>query len=95
MTHDIKIYVKYRMHIWNGRNAAKAISQEKHASLFGKMAVLLTKHCDSSFEFTVLQHRQSEGGVNNFATDAATVIKGRVTEEEQALQNSLGWIIKI
>jgi hypothetical protein len=38
-----------------------------------------------NLDVVVLQRRQSEGGMNNFATEAASVIKGRVAQEDQAL----------
>jgi hypothetical protein len=50
-------------------------------------------HYDSNLGTMVLQHCQSEGGMNNFATEAASVIKGRVTQENQVLPTSAGWII--
>jgi hypothetical protein len=38
---------------------------------------------NSNLDVVVLQHCQSGGGMNNFATEAASVIKGRITQEEQ------------
>lgn len=40
---------------------------------------------DSNLEVMGLQHHQSEGGMNNFVTEAASVIKRKVTQEEQVL----------
>jgi hypothetical protein len=42
---------------------------------------------DGNLDVVVLQRRQSKGGMNNFATEAASVIKGRVAQEDQALPN--------
>jgi hypothetical protein len=39
------------MHIWNNLNAVKAISQEKHTSLFDKMAALPTERSWCVLEF--------------------------------------------
>jgi hypothetical protein len=39
------------MYIWNGLNAAKAISLEKHTSLFDKMAALPTERSWCVLEF--------------------------------------------
>jgi hypothetical protein len=53
MCHDIKIRVKYNtvnVHL-NGLNAAKAISREKHTSLFDKMAALPTERGCCVLEF--------------------------------------------
>jgi hypothetical protein len=44
----------------------------------------LTKSTNRNFDAEVLQRRQSKGSMNNFATEAESVIKGRVMQEEQA-----------
>jgi hypothetical protein len=40
---------------------------------------------DGNLDVVVLQHRQSNGGMNNFPIEAVSVIKGRVVQEDQAL----------
>jgi hypothetical protein len=45
---------------------------------------------DDNLDGEVLRHRQFEGGMNNFTTDATSVIKGRVAQEDQALPKTLG-----
>jgi hypothetical protein len=40
---------------------------------------------DGNLDVVVLQRRQSEGAMNNFAAEAAFVIKGRIAQEDQAL----------
>jgi hypothetical protein len=45
------------------------------------------RHSNSNLDIMVLQRRQSEAGMNIFVTVAASVIKGRVEQEDQALPN--------
>jgi hypothetical protein len=47
---------------------------------------------DGNFDVVVLQCRQSEGGMNSFATEAASVINRRVAQEDQTLPKLLGRI---
>jgi hypothetical protein len=48
-----------------------------------------TSHSDGNLDVVVLQLLQSEDGMNNFVTEAASVIKGRVAQEDQALHKRL------
>jgi hypothetical protein len=41
---------------------------------------------DNNLDVVVLQRHQSEGGMNSFATEAASVNKGGVAQEDQALR---------
>jgi hypothetical protein len=44
---------------------------------------------DGIWDVMVLQHHHSIGAMNNFVTEAASVIKGRVTPEGQALPETI------
>jgi hypothetical protein len=44
------------------------------------------RRSDGNLNVVVLQCCQSEGGMNNFASEAASVIKGRVVQEDQRYQ---------
>jgi hypothetical protein len=42
-------------------------------------------HSDGNLDIVVLKRLQSKGGTNNFMTEAALVIKGRVVQVDQTL----------